>query len=59
MEDKAIKISFDKDYKIRVFDSEKYSKGEELQQECSAFVESIIYTNFILDKNALHDFFTA
>ena len=39
-QEKAIKICFDKDYKIRVFDPIKFTKSEELHVECSTFVES-------------------
>jgi hypothetical protein len=39
MEDK-IKICFDKEYKIRVMDPVKFERSEELDVECSAFMES-------------------
>mmetsp|Transcript_48242 Transcript_48242/g.98544 ORF Transcript_48242/g.98544 Transcript_48242/m.98544 type:complete len:128 (-) Transcript_48242:169-552(-) len=40
MDDK-VKITFDKEYKIRVLDPAKFDKGEELEKECSTFVEKI------------------
>ena len=40
MDDK-VKISFDKEYKIRVLDAQKFAKAEDLQKESSAFVEKI------------------
>ena len=39
MDDK-VKVYFDKDYKIRVMDPVKFARSEELDVECSAFVES-------------------
>lgn len=39
MEEK-IKICFDKEYKIRVMDPVKFERSEELDVECSAFMES-------------------
>ncbi len=38
--DERPKISFDKDYKIRVLDTAKFSHAEELVTECGGFVES-------------------
>jgi hypothetical protein len=40
MDDK-IKVSFDKEYKVRVLDAAKFQKAEELEKECSTFVEKI------------------
>jgi hypothetical protein len=34
------KISFDKDYKIRVLDPAKVAQAQELSTECESFVES-------------------
>lgn len=39
MEEK-MKICFDKEYKIRIMDPAKFSKSEELDTECSTFIES-------------------
>lgn len=39
--DEKIKITFDKEYKVRVLDPAKFEKGEELEKECSTFVEKI------------------
>jgi hypothetical protein len=39
--DEKVKITFDKEYKIRVLDPIKFEKGEELEKECSTFVEKI------------------
>ena len=39
MEDK-IKVSFDSEYKIRVLEPEKFTKAEDLEKECTNFVES-------------------
>jgi hypothetical protein len=39
MEDK-VKICFDKDYKIRIMDPVKFGRSEELDVECTAFMES-------------------
>jgi hypothetical protein len=36
------KISFDKEYKIRVLDPAKVSQAQELSTECNGFVESAI-----------------
>lgn len=41
MDDSKVKISFDKEYKIRVLDPSKFQKGEELEKECSHFVEKL------------------
>mmetsp|Transcript_18556 Transcript_18556/g.34661 ORF Transcript_18556/g.34661 Transcript_18556/m.34661 type:complete len:104 (+) Transcript_18556:59-370(+) len=40
MEEK-IKICFDKEYKIRVMDPVKFERSEELDVECSAFMDKI------------------
>lgn len=40
MDDK-VKISFDNEYKIRVLDPKKFARSEELEKECSQFVEKI------------------
>ena len=40
MDDKP-KISFDKEYKIRILDPAKAEHAEELNTECSGFVESM------------------
>lgn len=40
MDDK-VKITFDKEYKIRALDPAKFEKGEALEKECSNFVEKI------------------
>lgn len=40
MDDK-VKITFDKEYKIRALDPTKFEKGEALEKECSNFVEKI------------------
>mmetsp|Transcript_18331 Transcript_18331/g.25137 ORF Transcript_18331/g.25137 Transcript_18331/m.25137 type:complete len:128 (+) Transcript_18331:931-1314(+) len=40
MEEK-VKVCFDKDYKIRVLDPVKFQRGEELEKECTNFVEKI------------------
>lgn len=39
--DEKVKISFDNEYRIRVLDPVKFQKGEELERECSSFVEKI------------------
>lgn len=36
-----MKICFDKEYKIRVYDPVKFQKSEELEKECANFVEKI------------------
>lgn len=41
MEEK-IKVYFDKEYKIRVMDPAKFARSEELDTECSSFVESML-----------------
>jgi intraflagellar transport protein 20 len=40
MDDK-IKISFDAEYRIRVLDPAKFTKGEDVEKECSSFVTKI------------------
>ena len=40
MDDK-VKITFDKEYKIRALDPVKFEKAEALEKECSNFVEKI------------------
>lgn len=40
MMEEKIKICFDKEYKIRVMDPVKFKRSEELDVECSAFMES-------------------
>ena len=40
MEERAVKIAFDKDYQIRVLDPATFSKAESLEKEASLFVES-------------------
>jgi hypothetical protein len=40
LEDK-VKITFDKDYKIRIMDPAKFSRSEQLDLECTAFMESL------------------
>lgn len=44
MDDK-VKITFDKEYKIRIMDPVKFSRSEELDQECGAFIEKITSFN--------------
>lgn len=39
--DEKVKISFDKEYKIRVLEAAKFERGEELEKECSSFTEKI------------------
>ncbi len=39
--DEKVKITFDNEYRIRVLDPTKFDKGQQLQQECSAFVGKI------------------
>ena len=51
--DDNVKISFDKEYKIRVLDVQKFTKGEELQKESSNFVDKI--TSFNEKVNGLVD----
>lgn len=41
MDEAKVKITFDKEYKIRVYDPTKFQKTEELEKECSNFVEKI------------------
>lgn len=50
MEDKA-SLSFDKEYKLRAFEESKFARADELQKECSGFVEKI--TSFNEKINAL------
>ena len=50
MDDK-VKVVFDNEYKIRVLDPVKFQKGEELEKECSGFVNKI--TSFSEKINAL------
>lgn len=38
--DEKVTVSFDKDYKLRIFDSGKYDQAEELDKECGTFMES-------------------
>ena len=38
--EERIKISFDKDYRIRVLDPVKFNRAEELEKESGVFVES-------------------
>lgn len=52
MDDKA-KICFDKDYKLRVLDPAKFEKGEELEKECTTFVDKI--SSFNEKVNSLVD----
>lgn len=40
MDDK-VKITFDKEYKLRVLDPSKFEKAESLEKECGSFVEKI------------------
>ena len=39
--DDQVKISFDKDYKVRVYDATKFERSEELDKECTTFTEKI------------------
>jgi hypothetical protein len=39
--DEKVKISFDKEYKIRVYDGSKFERSEELDKECTNFTEKI------------------
>ena len=41
MDEAKVKITFDKEYKIRVYDPVKFQKTEELEKECGNFVEKI------------------
>jgi hypothetical protein len=47
MEDK-VKITFDKDYKIRIMDPTKFARSEQLDLECTSFLESIIPIPFLI-----------
>ena len=47
MEEK-IKVYFDKEYKIRVMDPAKFARSEELDTECSSFVESVVVRSLII-----------
>ena len=49
--DEKIKISFDAEYKIRVLDAAKFKRGEEMEKECSSFVDKI--SSFSEKVNAL------
>ena len=40
MDDK-VKITFDADYRVRVYDEAKFKKSEELEKECSGFLDKI------------------
>jgi len=40
MDDK-VKISFDGDYKLRILEDSKFKQAEDLEKECSTFVEKI------------------
>jgi uncharacterized protein YhaN len=51
--DEKVKITFDKEYKIRVLDPSKFQKGEELEKECANFVEKI--SSFNEKVNSLVD----
>ncbi len=42
MELEKAKITFDSEYKIRVLDPVKFQKGEELEKECSSFVDKVV-----------------
>jgi intraflagellar transport protein 20 len=48
--DESVKISFDKEYKIRVLDAEKFARGEELEKECGTFTEKISTFNEKVNK---------
>lgn len=48
--DESVKISFDKEYKIRVLEAEKFERGEELEKECSNFTEKIATFNDKVNK---------
>lgn len=39
--DEKVKIVFDKEYKIRALDPEKFERGEALEKECANFVDKI------------------
>lgn len=38
--DEKIKITFDKEYKIRIMDPIKFERSEQLDTECNSFMES-------------------
>lgn len=38
--DERVKISFDAEYRVRVLDSTKFNRAEELEKESSVFIES-------------------
>ena len=40
MDDK-VKISFDSEYRVRVLDEARFKKSEELEKECSGFLDKI------------------
>ena len=44
--DEKVKICFDKEYRIRVMDPEKFERSEQLDVECSGFMESEYIYNF-------------
>lgn len=47
MEEK-IKITFDKDYKIRIMDPAKFTRSEQLDSECTAFLDSKLFFSQVL-----------
>ena len=38
--DERVRVFFDKEHRLRVFDPEKFSRAEELEKEASHFLES-------------------
>ena len=40
MDGSQVKISFDDEYKLRILDAGKYKQAEELDKECSTFMDS-------------------
>jgi len=53
MADEKVKISFDGEYKVRVLESAKFKKGQDLTNECAAFVDKI--STFSEKVNSLVD----
>ena len=55
--DERVKVFFDKEHRIRVFDPEKFSRAEELEKEASTFLESNRFPNHTHLQLIAHLFF--
>jgi len=47
MDGSQVKISFDEEYRLRVLDSAQFKQAEELEKECSSFLDSKFLMPFI------------